>query len=195
MSPFESAASSVAIALILSALACSDGVEPSLFDEGFEEACDDAPCDWQQIESSTGSARATEYEHPGEHGVRLEGDVEILTEPRDATLVLQFDVSLPARIIARCDSDSTLVVRAVLVPLDGGPDFEPFEGSAFPASDLPSEGFFGLAPGTAGSSPAPSGQYRIDAISIEKSGAGACEVWHLEVREPSFGEDDLDVDC
>lgn len=169
----------------LLALALSGcGPDPNyLFVEGFEEACDGAPCRWTVQASTPGAARWNET-LPGEHGVLLEGNpmailrdmegVEIETPPTSSIYNVE--------VAARCDGTATLTIEMSVEVLASG-SIETFSASVSPPSDwdgsldsrelIAESGGFGVL-------------FRdIVALRVVKVGDGACELDYLAIRADS----------
>jgi len=173
----------LALALLVLVLA-GCGADPNyIFVEGFEEACDGAPCRWTVQSSTPGAARWNETT-PGEHGVLLEGNplaiirdmsgVEIENPPSSSIYNVE--------IAARCDGTATLTIEMSVEALASG-SIETFTASVSPPSDwdgtldsrelISSAGGFGVL-------------FRdIVGLRVVKVGDGACELDYLAVRADS----------
>jgi hypothetical protein len=157
--------------------------ESYVFVEGFEVACDGAPCFWTVQSGTPGAARWNET-LPGEHGVLMEGDpmaivrdmsgVE-LDDPVNATV---FAVELAAR----CDGVIDLTVEMSVESLASG-DLETFTATFNPGSTWDGT----LDSRTLTSSSGAFGIFFRDIVALRlvKLGAGTCEVDYLSVRTES----------
>lgn len=169
--------SSLALALALAGC----GADPSyIFVEGFEDACDGAPCLWTVQSSTPGAARWNETT-PGEHGVLLEGNpMAIIRDMSGVELVDPPTSSIyTVEIAARCDGSATLMIEMSVEVLASG-SIETFTASVSPPSDwdgtldsrelISETGGFGIL-------------FRdIVGIRVVKTGDGACELDYLAIR-------------
>lgn len=177
--PCRSRAPWVLLALLLAMMACAPEDEPPRFyREDFETLCDGVPCGWQRIVGDEDQAVWVETVHPGEHGLRLTGNVTVRgpgTMDVDEPVVA---AALSARVAARCDSGSTLRFDIVLADSLGtqstsstahSPPAEWGEPLVFWPSPVPE--------------PASGTLSRVVAIGITKAGAGACEISDIAIDD------------
>lgn len=166
----------IGVALLVGILACTPSGRPRHYFESFEELCMGVPCGWQRSSGTAEQATWVETIHPGEHGLRLTGEVSVRGEgseiPSGATASL-----LLVGVVARCDPDSWLSVDLVLTD-DLGNDIM---GSAV------------LSPGREWTAPTVAAPTytstltsdvvtRVVAIGITKHGAGSCEISELAIE-------------
>lgn len=179
--PARSRAPWAFVALLLAVMACAPEDEPPRFyREDFETLCDGAPCGWQRIVGEPDQAVWVETIHPGEHGLRLVGDVTVRGPGTMATDDPIVTAALALQLAARCDLGSSLRVDVVLA--------DPF-GAQFSGTTSPA-----LAPAaewteptivfpTFGGAPPSDFASRVVAIGITKAGAGACEISDIAIDE------------
>jgi hypothetical protein len=159
------------LATLLAMLACDPDLRPIRFyEDDFETLCDGTPCGWERTSGDESQATWVETIHPGEHGLRLEGQASVRGTNAAATTGARVDVeTLSVELTARCDLGSelqvdlvledelgdTFVARALAVPEAG---WSPPLG-AMVVAELPGVGVT-----------------RVAAVGIAKTGPGVCEI-------------------
>jgi hypothetical protein len=109
---------------ILSALACGES-KPApeyLFEQTFDDDCDEALCGWVQIAGSAGQARVGATFHAGERALILDGDGVVVRGPGggSGTPSLTFG-SLQGRLAAQCEGSGAVTITATLgSAIEGG---------------------------------------------------------------------------
>lgn len=159
------------VAILLALLACDPDLPPTRFyDEDFETLCEGTPCGWERTSGDATQATWIETIHPGEHGLRLEGQASVRgTNAGPATGDLSAVETLSVELTARCDFGSELRVDLVLADELGST----FTASALASPEagwVPPAGVM-VVSGAAGASVA-----RVVAVGIAKTGPGACEI-------------------
>jgi hypothetical protein len=159
------------VATLLAMLACDPDLPPTRFyDEDFETLCDGTPCGWERTSGDETQATWIETIHPGEHGLRLEGQASVRGTNAGATTGDAFAVeTLSVELTARCDLGSQLRVDLVLADEFG----ETFIASALAAP----EAAWSPPPGVTVVTDAFAARAaRVTAVGIAKTGPGACEI-------------------
>lgn len=175
-STLRSRAPWLAVALMLAFVACESDAPPRFYRESFEMLCEGVPCGWSRTSGNADQATWIETIHPGEHGLRLIGDVSV----RGPAVMGEEPIALGAafvRVTARCDTGSMLRVDVVLADtvgsqITGSALFTPPEDWSSPfdaalSADVPLSG-------TA---------TRVIAIGIAKTGTGACEISEIAIDD------------
>ena len=171
---------------LLALLACRETGEAPvrLLEEGFETSCEGLPCGWAQAAGPDGAATWVSTVHPGERGLRLEGEGTAALGPgAEGASVTVVSGALEAAVSGRCDEGTALAIAvSVVAP---GPRPVPADGFAGEAR-LPTEwsgttftplvGTTALLDGGIG----PGGWFlEVRSVRLEVVGPGACEIDHL----------------
>lgn len=169
------------VAVLLAMIACDPRTFPDrAYHEEFETLCEGTPCGWEISRGEPGQATWITSLHPGEHALRLTGDVTVRGPGAgpDATDVLQSTGAI-GHVASRCDPGSRLQVTVLVVDRAGIPTRTTFE--------VPSGDWSELALGLAFDNPIVDA--RVTAIVIEKTGVGSCDV--AEIVLDQGGVDDI----
>jgi hypothetical protein len=163
------------LATLLAMVACDPVLPPTRFyEEDFETLCEGAPCGWERTSGDVTQATWVETIHPGEHGLRLEGQASVrgtsAGELRDAVATQLLQVELTAR----CDPGSQLRVDLVLADE---------VGAMFSASALavPQPEWARPVGVMVTSDSFRANTTRVMAVGIAKTGPGACEISEIAV--------------
>lgn len=164
----------LAVSILLAIVACGPADAPQRFyDEDFEELCDGVPCGWERTSGAADQATWIETIHPGEHGLRLEGEVSVRGPGTEVGETIDSSV-LFVRAYVRCDLDSELRLDVVIAD-----DF----GGTYDASALLSPAETWEAPYEAaleGDAPTlPGNAVHVVAVGLAKTGPGTCEISEL----------------
>ncbi len=169
------------VGLLLAVMACApEDLPPRFYREDFETLCEGVPCGWSRTTGNDDQAIWVETIHPGEHGLRLTGEVSVRgagAMGEEPVLVGAMQVQLDAR----CDLGSELRVDLVVADELGNQ----VTGSAAFAPPAEWEAPL-IAPPSFASAPLSGTVSRVVAIGIAKTGAGACEISDVAIDE-SFG--------
>jgi hypothetical protein len=214
-SPIERTIVLGAVSAIVAVLACGDpeAVPPRLLLEDFEDTtdCGELPCGWEQIGGDDGQARYVETVHPGEHGILLLGaGVSVRGPGGEPHPVVLNQGTVEARVSARCQGGSSLILQAVVTTdgEGGAPATDTFEGRATPPEDwsgrdssvVPMTASMALDPaspfgcGAAGGPGCPSQMLRVTALIISKTGSGECAIDRIVIDAVGFDEEP-DTSC
>lgn len=163
----------VGVALLLAIVACErEGLAPRFYRADFEQVCDGVPCGWERTSGDPSQATWIETIHPGERGLRLEGEVNLRGPGASADQVWAPDL-LSALLTARCDLGSQLHVDVVMADETGAS----FSATATfnPAAEWRNPIETSL---TIVSEPRANAA-RVIAVGISKTGLGVCEISEL----------------
>ncbi len=187
------------VALIGALHACGPrDAEPriaSVYEENFSATCAGVPCGWTQRAGAPGAAHTTATLLPGLRGLALEGDGVLVDGPGAAAPLFGISpTALRVALTARCDADASLTVRVGLTG-DGAADGGVDPGAALLEAQLrppatwptaPTASAEVTAPLVPGGSPDFRGEARIVSVSLEKRGAGRCEIDALRIDPQVF---------
>lgn len=175
----------LAIIVVSSAIACEPQRTERFYHETFEGPCDGGPppCGWER---SMGPGEATWVETllPGEHGLRLTGDVTVRGPGGTRTSASDL---LSMRLSVRCD-DSSNALSAVVVLSDATGTYTlpvPSPGVLVWSGELVTDwqertlDLIGM--GTFNTS--------IVAVVLMKTGAGSCEIGDILIDDLRFAAD------
>lgn len=174
MSRATTRASWVALAALLATFACEPETAPRLmYDEDFETACDGTPCGWVRSEGDADNATWVETIHPGEHGLRLTGDVTVRGPEAGEQARRLAGTAITVNVANRCDLGSTLFVTVV---------FEDDLGQLRDGREMvvTSPDWTNREVGIDLGMPRVVGG-RVVSVILEKAGSGACEVGDIVV--------------
>lgn len=162
------------IAALLGVLACEPEEAPRrMYVEDFETVCDGAPCGWSRTMGSADQATWVETIHPGEHGLRLTGDVTVRgPEAGEDARRLRGD-SVTLHVANRCDVGNTL--DAVVVLEDDSGTLHDGVARILTSPDWTNRGVrtvFDSGTIVGG---------RVVSVILEKGGPGSCEVGDITV--------------
>jgi hypothetical protein len=111
----------IAVAIAIAFVACEpeDAPDP-IYLESYEETDENGlPLGWERTSGGPENAAYVETIHPGEHGIRLSGEVTV-RGPGGEMRELPAEPDLLLHLSARCDLDSGLRVDVVLLDELGG---------------------------------------------------------------------------
>lgn len=165
----------LALAALIGALACEPEPFPSRpFYEDFETACDGTPCGWERSDGEASQAIWVESIHPGEHALRLTGEVTVRGPGADPDVPSTFSgTSLAVRVVARCDPGDTLAVDVLAIDASGGR--HEMRSVINPESE-----WTRVATGSATTGSFIDGG-RISAVIVRKNGPGVCEIGEIVI--------------
>lgn len=170
------------VAALVGLLACDPDPRPTrVYLEDFEGLCDGAPCGWERTSGESEQARWVETIHPGEHGLRLEGDVSVRGPASDSDARTVNSRNLSARLAIRCDAGSAVRLDVLLVD-ELGTTFSA-SGDAMPPSNWDRELITLLVDATMVTNA------RISTVMISKSGSGACDIGELVIDDAGRSDD------
>lgn len=158
------------LVLIVTAACETDRVTP-LYSEDFEVLCEGTPCGWVRSVGTPDQATWVETVHPGEHALRLTGDVTVHGPGSDAASPVSGTLWL--QITVRCDLGSFLTADIVINDATGS---RPYRHSVEAQQDWTQdicEIFTGGGP-------------RIVAIRLTKRGTGVCEIANIMIDDQFF---------
>lgn len=163
----------LALAALIGALACEPDPFPNRpFYEDFETACDGTPCGWERSDGDASQAIWVESIHPGEHALRLTGEVTVRGPGADPEVPATFSgTRLSVRLVARCDPGDTLAVDVLAIDAFGAR--HELRSVINPESE-----WTRVATGFATSATFLD-DARISAVIIRKNGEGVCEIGEI----------------
>ena len=174
----------VAILVVSAAVACDPQRAQRFYHETFEELCDGTPCGWERSAGTAEQAIWVETLHPGEHGLRLTGEVTV-RGPGSTETSASDDLSMDVSV--RCDPGSSLSTVVLIDDTTGErtlPASPPgtIVGIGGGDSEWHSRTLY-LGPGTG------TFNARIVAVVLIKTGAGECEIGDILIRDTIFVPD------
>jgi len=169
----------VVLAGIVAGYACEPDRRVPMYLEDFEgELCEGSPCDWSRTSGTPGQATYVETIHPGEHALRLTGDVNVRGPGSDVTLP---GPEIRVRMTVRCDAGARLTV-GVIISDDLGTRplrFEAFAPTRWAETTVTVGGGGEIA------------MSRLAAVELTKTGSGSCELAEIMIENfrGAFGDD------
>lgn len=164
------------VVFLIGILACDPDPRPRrIYLEDFEALCDGIPCGWERSTGTADQARWVSTIHPGEHGLRLEGEVTVRGPGSGAADQPASTASLSARLAARCDADSSLRLDVLLVDSTGASYSASGMTMTTARWDRPT-----LITLSLGGSPSDG---RVSGVVITKMGSGVCEIGEIVVDD------------
>ncbi len=169
-------ASWLAVTAVLVTLACDPEDGPLLlFAEDFETICDGAPCGWTRTSGGPEQATWEETLHPGEHGLRLTGEVTVRGPAAPDSARRLRGTVVEVQLAHRCELGSTLSVSVVFEDASTGSLRDAtLRVLSEPAWTAPAQTLTLPDPPLIGG--------RVVAVILTKGGAGVCEVGDLTVN-------------
>lgn len=159
--------------------ACGPGAPPAyLYFEDFETVCDGSPCGWERSSGEPDQATWVETIHPGEHALRLTGEVGVrgpAGSPEERAIL---GSGIGGCVVARCDAGSRLQFDVLLEDALVGSVvgtvrlLPPSEWSGPTTADLTLDDDVSDA--------------SVTAVLITKTGPGACEVGEIVFEDGTF---------
>ncbi len=154
--------------------------------DDFESRCEGLPCGWVQSGGEPGLANYIETV-PGDHGIELLGDGTWVRGPvEDMLPITMFADQIVARIIARCDTGSSIEIRVTIGQLSTIAPTVTFGAELVPEDvwtrPLPDETLDPLGPTTSDWT-----VQRVLGVSLLKHGEGSCEIDYLGIRAVRTG--------
>lgn len=159
-------------------VACRPEPAARIHEEDFETLCDGVPCGWERTSGRADQATWIETIHPGEHGLRLEGETSV-RGPGGPPLPSFDPRFLSLALTARCDAGSSLRVEVAITD-DAGDTFFGF------AIVTPAAEWEPPVPVTLTTDILRANATRVMAVGISKTGEGVCEVSELAIDKSSF---------
>lgn len=165
------------VAVVVSLGACHDETPPAFYWEDFETVCDGVPCGWERVRGEPDQAIWIETIHPGEHGLRLTGEVSVrgpASEP-DGTSADLF--LLDMMVSARCDPGSAIEIDVVFADELGGRHV----ATAYPYTE---DDWIDAGSTTLNFEDFVDARItHVTAIAIRKLGSGSCDVTTVAIEE------------
>lgn len=174
MSRVHTRAAWVVVIMFVAMIACEPEEGRRLaYDEDFETACDGVPCGWTRTDGEASQATWIETIHPGEHALRLSGEVTVRgpEATEEARRLSQSNATV--YVANRCDLGNSLFVT-VVVETDEGMlrDSREMVTTSPDWTNRVTRLQFG-EPRIVGG--------RVVSVILEKEGAGECEVGDIVV--------------
>lgn len=158
------------LVLIVTAACETDRVIP-LYSEGFEVLCEGTPCGWMRSVGTPDQATWVETVHPGEHALRLTGEVTVRGPGSDAASRVSSTLTL--QITVRCDLGSSLTADIVINDATGS---RPYTHRVVTQQNWTQDiCWFNTDGGP-----------RIVAIVLTKRGTGVCEIANIMIDDQFF---------
>jgi hypothetical protein len=165
------------VGLLLGLLACDpDDFPPRIYLEDFETLCDGVPCGWERSAGEPGQARWVETVHPGEHALRLEGEVSVRGPAAAEDARTTSSTELSARLAMRCEPGNTVRLDVLLVDELGTTHQASGNGTAEPEWEAATDVRL-TTEATAWS------RARVTGVVLTKTGDGVCEIGELRIDD------------
>ncbi|GAB5541019.1 MAG: hypothetical protein RLO52_42550 [Sandaracinaceae bacterium] len=167
----------VVVAVLVAMVACDGHAFPErAYHEEFETLCDGTPCGWEISRGDPDQATWVTTLHPGEHGLRLSGEVTVrgpgaMEEAPD--VIQRMNPSL--HVAARCDSGSRLQITVLATDRAGVP--------ARASAELPANTDWSGDATVLLMLDAVVVDARVTAVVIEKTGTGSCEISEITIDD------------
>lgn len=172
----------VVVSVFVAMVACEGRVFPErAYHEEFETLCDGTPCGWEVSRGDPSQATWVTTLHPGEHALRLTGEVIVrgpgaMEEAPDAIQL----VAPSLHVAARCDAGSRLQLTVLATDRAGVP--------ARASVEVPTDTEWSGASIVSLMLDTTVVDARVTAVVIEKTGTGSCEVAEITIDDGALDQ-------
>lgn len=161
---------------LLGLIACYEAPLARVYVEDFEVLCEGTPCGWARTGGTPEQVQWVSTLHPGEHALRLEGDVSVRGPAASPEDLPAYSSNLTASMAMRCDDGGTIEVSVLM---DDGAGIVVGTGSVS-AGDEWRVSVVSLT------SDFDSLSGMVTGVVIEKSGPGTCEIGDIVIDDLGF---------
>ncbi len=171
----------IGVVIVLAFIACDpDAVPERYYREDFESLCESVPCGWERVRGDADQAQWISTIHPGEHALRLVGEVSVRGPGSEPIASPPSVNDLFVQLSGHCDIGSAIRIDVVMLD-EFGRTFngtlstsirDPFESSSEWTS-IDARLTYDDASATTAAS--------VIAIGITKTGPGVCDLSEIVI--------------